>query len=1021
MSTFIYKFRQSNTLVVLLSFVVFLLVLINLYLSAFPLAKINKLEAIGACPITDGSPQDGDGIVNGEIVLLSSQTWQADLTNSGVFDCSDYHVIVPNGVTLSLQPYITGTLDYEDDFGVEILAENITVEATGVITASGLGYAGGISSDLDGKGPGGGVGTLSGTSGANGASHGGLGALGSGGFVMKDVYGDLLDPIWLGSGGGRGDAGDGGNGGGAIKLNVNNQLTVNGQILANGNSVPGTTAQGGGGSGGSINILVQNLSGSGTISAQGGSGGVHLSRGGAGGGGRVHVQYQTSTYDGMIITDGGNLPSVNAGESGTNIVINTQTKTLYLHDSQRWVLANANSFQEWFPDIENLIVCSSTTIDPECSSGVNVTLSLDTINKATVSNAITWYIEVKTLLLDAGSTILLTGLGYDGGNTATPKGYGPGGGNGTLSSIAGGAGGSYGGLGANGSGATATTTYDTNAWPTSVGSGGGKGRSIDGGSGGGSVIFKILTNATLDGDIITNGTGNFGVSVGGGGGSGGSILVIANQLGGSGNLTANGGVGGGYLNRGGAGGGGRITLRHCPGNNSYAGTISVLGGQQPASRMGQVGTVFVQEFDGGIMQNLDAGLASYLDIDFVTDLTDIANLQNCYTNIGITTNDNDKLIADFNLFITSDIDATDIEAAATDQASYFRFANGFENLDGFTIFEPNYNVYVKKGAGARIAVCPNASNLSEVNENCTDMYYLYDYDSNVDIVDINGTDYWKVNDFEGGGIFSEELNTLPSVLSVELNNGNPINLTVGTTTNVTCKAMVEDVDGYLDLVSVEAKLYRSGVGHSASLNDNNMYVRSGNSQCIPSNGFGNTQEYNCTFAVQYHAEPTDIASEYEDEEWVCRVIASDFVGTSDAETDMVELNTMMGLTVTNTITYGILELGDDTGNSNEITIVTNAGNRGIDVEVAGNDMCLDYPVCSGSVLGVNNQQYATTGFSYGAGQTLGEMPVELNINIAKPTNIASPPSTNIYWGIGIPGGINKGLYTGQNFFTAIAN
>jgi hypothetical protein len=563
----------------------------------------------------------------------------------------------------------------------------------------------------------------------------------------------------------------------------------------------------------------------------------------------------------------------------------------------------------------------------------------------------------------------------------------------------------------------ALNIYGSIIEPNQLGSGGGRGRDSNGVSGGGAIKLEIGDELKLNGSIRANGT-SVGVTRGGAG-SGGSIWIITKELNGSGNMIANGGNGGTSGDVGGAGGGGRISINYCTDN--FTGTVTAMGGQLPATRIGQNGTIHRAAHPAGNIINLVSSLKAYKDYDFVTDLSDIVNATSCYTNVGITTNDNDKLIADFNLFITSDIDATDIEAAATDQASYFRFANGFENLDGFTIFEPNYNVYVKKGAGARVGVCPDANNLAETNASCSNLYYLYDYDDKLDIVDINGTDYWKVNDFEGGGIFSEELNTLPSVLSVELNNGNPINLTVGTTTNVTCKAMVEDVDGYLDLVSVEAKLYRSGVGHSASLNDNNMYVRSGNSQCIPSNGFGNTQEYNCTFAVQYHAEPTDIASEYEDEEWVCRVIASDFVGTSDAETDMVELNTMMGLTVTNTITYGILELGDDTGNSNEITIVTNAGNRGIDVEVAGNDMCLDYPVCSGSVLGVNNQQYATTGFSYGAGQTLGEMPVELNINIAKPTNIASPPSTNIYWGIGIPGGINKGLYTGQNFFTAIAN
>jgi hypothetical protein len=165
--------------------------------------------------------------------------------------------------------------------GVTIYAANATVEAGSQITATGQGYT-------TSNGPGGTVAWFT------GGSYGGQGSGQSG-----PTYGSETRPVDLGS---AGSAVYGGwsRGGGAIRLNVNNTLTVNGEIKADGDdtSVGGNV---GGGAGGSIFIAATNLAGSGSIQANGQTG-----NSGSGGGGRVAIYYSNLR----------NLPPENVAAAG---------------------------------------------------------------------------------------------------------------------------------------------------------------------------------------------------------------------------------------------------------------------------------------------------------------------------------------------------------------------------------------------------------------------------------------------------------------------------------------------------------------------------------------------------------------------------------------------------------------------------------------------------------------------------------------------------------------------------------
>ena len=204
--------------------------------------------------------------------------------------------------------------------GVTLSAANVQVDAGSAITAAGQGYWGGPTTG-NGRGPGGAGGSMFYE--AAGGSYGGLG-FSSQNLNAGPTYGDPLEPVDLGSGGGGATrcAGGmcysdpaGGNGGGAIRLIVTGTLTNNGAISADGipgpaNWPPSLDNYAGGGSGGSIWANIGTLTGSGTFTANGGPrywDGQPTEP--SGGGGRIAIYYTTNSFNANSIT-------ANAGASG---------------------------------------------------------------------------------------------------------------------------------------------------------------------------------------------------------------------------------------------------------------------------------------------------------------------------------------------------------------------------------------------------------------------------------------------------------------------------------------------------------------------------------------------------------------------------------------------------------------------------------------------------------------------------------------------------------------------------------
>ncbi len=263
--------------------------------------------------------------------------------------------------------------------------------------------------------------------------------------------------------------------------------------------------------------------------------------------------------------------------------------------------------------------------------------------------------------------------------------------------------------------------------------------------------------------------------------------------------------------------------------------------------------------------------------------------------------------------------------------------------------------------------------------------------------------------------WAEAVNNTPVASAVSVNSGDAaVTLTENATTSVTCAGTVTDADGYADIAAVGAYLFRTAAGTSTADNKNHKYSAYGDSECVPSNGSGNSEDYACTFAFEYYADPTDTGSPYASDDWTCELWPEDAVATGTPATDTIEVNSLIALGVTGTIDYGTIDPNTDTGSTNQTTTITNTGNRAIDPQISGADMS-----DGANTIPPSAQKYDASAFTYNTGGTsLLSTPTIFDLELPQGSAGTVPVTDTIYWGIGIPDGTLSGTYTGTNTFTA---
>jgi len=267
-------------------------------------------------------------------------------------------------------------------------------------------------------------------------------------------------------------------------------------------------------------------------------------------------------------------------------------------------------------------------------------------------------------------------------------------------------------------------------------------------------------------------------------------------------------------------------------------------------------------------------------------------------------------------------------------------------------------------------------------------------------------------------------NATPTVSSVNI-TASPIVLTENSSTSVDCVSSTTDTNGWADIATATAVIFRSGVGANCASDTNNCYwVSSTAANCLFGGTTTNTRNATCTAKLWFHADPTDASStSYSSEEWWCQVKAIDAVNASNTATDTSpsELQTQYGLIVDAPINYGKLNFGASSTATS--TKATTTGNSAIDVNIYGVNF-EGLGVRVGEIIAVGSQEYSSSSalvHSGGLGTDVVVSPgANYNFDLDKPVSHPSTSSDDIYWSILVPNNQPSGTYTGTNTISAVA-
>jgi hypothetical protein len=575
-----------------------------------------------------------------------------------------------------------------------------------------------------------------------------------------------------------------------------------------------------------------------------------------------------------------------------------------------------------------------------------------------------------SLIRDSQITILIGSggsLGQNGGST-----YFNGSTCGTSSVCA------TGGVSGSGTRAGGTASVGTGF---SGGTGGAGGAAANGGGGGGGGAGAAGPNAAGNGGSVGS---NASANTGGAGGAGGQGDGTSGGSGGT-SGTSGGGAGGNGGNGtewevthgsgGGAGGGGGANRNGSAGSAGTAGYYGAGGGGGGGEASGGTGP-----------GNGSAGIEGLIVITYVSSFN-MEPLINIVKPDGV----DDTIAPNTNYTIIYDL--YDPEETVT---ANFYYDTDNSGLDG-----------------AEIAGCQdrpegtNATCVWDTTGVAPGDYYIYGVTSD----GINA----QQSAYSTGPV---TINGTPTVNNVTLNGGANINLMADTRADISFTATVTDANGYEDIVSVTGKMYRSGVGQTCTADDNNCYTVS---SCSLSGCSGNTCTATCTASVAFFADATD-AGDYINEYWLAWIQATDGYSTTGegySPVDTTDMNSLLTISTSPSIAYSNVYPGYSSAERS--TYVVNAGNRTLDLRVSGNNMCTNYPTCSGSQIAVGNQEYSLTSFSYGSGTALTSSLANLDTNIPKSSVIPSNSLAYIYWILGVPPETLPAVYTGLNTIVSIAS
>lgn len=152
---------------------------------------------------------------------------------------------------------------------------------------------------------------------------------------------------------------------------------------------------------------------------------------------------------------------------------------------------------------------------------------------------------------------------------------------------------------------------------------------------------------------------------------------------------------------------------------------------------------------------------------------------------------------------------------------------------------------------------------------------------------------------------------------------NELDLTPASTTQVKCEGTLTDLDQATSIQSVQATLF-SPSSSPTDPDDNNYHYTNSTCQVNTSYGDPTQAQFNCTFQIEYYAEPGT---------WTCQVNATDNYTASTLAQDTSTLNTLLAIGVNSPLEFG--EINATEVSDEKTANVTNYGNTPINLTLEG--------------------------------------------------------------------------------------
>ena len=154
---------------------------------------------------------------------------------------------------------------------------------------------------------------------------------------------------------------------------------------------------------------------------------------------------------------------------------------------------------------------------------------------------------------------------------------------------------------------------------------------------------------------------------------------------------------------------------------------------------------------GTTIQGVAPEIQPVLITDWNTNLETTAQTGNILVGVEDTVNANIK-VAELDVDFNSSPNWSGVTGATAENLAFFHSTNPISTITNGAA--SSYSLYIRKGEGDKVWICPGATSLSEVTLSCANGYFLAEGETKngaTATVITNGVEYWKVSGLTGTG------------------------------------------------------------------------------------------------------------------------------------------------------------------------------------------------------------------------------------------------------------------------------